>query len=352
MAVKPTAPAKVTGVILNVDGGPMSGAQIYFQDLAGSRSAYSPETVTGPAGAFAIVLPAGRYLVYVQPPYNSGYPIAKIRELDVRSGTGRVDYRYTGFKVTGTVTEPGGGPLGYGYANANGDSSGAHVSVASGSFSMVLPGGTYFFSLTPPPGLGIPAVSFFNIHLASDTTLVFSLDGHAVSGTVTGPGGQPLPGARVEASNVHARSDAVAAANGAYVLYVPTGDYMWSVQPGSLNSYITSRQFPQTTVAAPQTKDFDLSGVTWSGVVRRAGTGQPVPGARVSVYGNSGYGFEIAGAGGEFMLVVNPHDVYSISASTYSPSLQGFINEMEAVNDSSFDILVSPGPPPPFFTRR
>ncbi|HYQ89822.1 MAG TPA: hypothetical protein VEU09_09390, partial [Candidatus Binatia bacterium] len=151
---------------------------------------------------------------------------------------------------------------------------------------------------------------------------------------------------------LRARSDAVAAANGAYLLYIPTGDYRWYVQPGYLNSYIASRQFPQTTVAAPQTRDFDLSGVTWSGVVRRADTGQPVPGADVYASGNTGYGFETAGSGGEFLLVVNPNDVYSVTASSYTPPLEGFIHAVEALNDSSFDILVSPTPTRVFFTRR
>jgi hypothetical protein len=195
-------------------------------------------------------------------------------------------------------------------------------------------------------------VNFFGVRVTSDTTLAFSLDGNAVSGTVTGQGGQPLAGASVRLSGSRAFSYATTGVDGTYLLYVPTGEYDWYVQPSSLDRYIVSRRFSQTAVTAPETRDFDMSGPTWTGTVRSADTGQPVPGCQVSVYGRNGSAFQTAGSGGEFMFVVDRYDVYEMAASSYSPPLQGFIQQIEAGNDSTFDILVSPAPVGPFFAKR
>lgn len=116
-----------------------------------------------------------------------------------------------------------------------------------------------------------------------------------------------------------------------------------------------SQDFPTTTVTAPQTKDFDLSGVTWSGTVRLASTGDSVPSIPVQVYGRSTYGtaYVTSGPAGEFSFIVKRYGIYDVLAESYERSLEGRVEGIEAVNDSTFDVLISPSSGPPvLFTRR
>ena len=336
----------------------MAGAWIAF-DNADPTYPYDPSThaqvQTDAAGAYAVTLVAGRYDVSAQPPFSSGYATARVRGVELRTAPATFSYRFSGLKVTGVVTVPGGAPLASGAASAYGGNSVASAYIASGVFSLFLPAGSYQVTVGPSDyESGIPTRTYFGLRFASDTTLTFSLDGYLVGGTVTGPGGQPLIGARVGGTNLRARSTARTNASGAYEVYVPGGDYDWFVQPGILNSNIVSRIFPTTTVTAPQTKDFDLSGVTWSGTVRLASTGEPVPSIPVSVYGRSAYGtaYVTSGPAGDFSFVVKQYGIYDVRAESYEQGLEGHLEGMEAVNDSTFDVLVSPSSGREFLTRR
>src|SRR5439155_1569687 len=120
IALKPKVPVRVSGMIADRDGAPMAGAWIAF-DNADPTYPYDPSThaqvQTDAAGAYAVTLVAGRYDVSAQPPFSSGYATARVRGVELRTAPATFSYRFSGLKVTGVVTVPGGAPLASGAAS-------------------------------------------------------------------------------------------------------------------------------------------------------------------------------------------------------------------------------------------
>src|SRR6185295_14806658 len=127
--------------------------------------------------------------------------------------------------------------------------------------------------------------------------------------------------------------------SGNYALYLPSGDYDWSVTPGPSNSN-TYRLFQSGPgISGPAVLDFDLSGVRWSGVVRMAPTNDPVSGARF--YVNSEFVYpdvvSTSDAAGHFDLILRPSSRYSLrveAPGAFPLTVGGVL----AGNDSTFDL--------------
>ncbi len=303
---------------------------------------------TRPDGAFAIDLGVGTYDLRIYAPNRSGLPSLVVQRFEVGRRNPRFDYRYAGLEVTGAVTGPDGAPVTnaivtfsnydeYYYASARFDGT---------SYTAYLPAGRYSARIEPPSWVsGIPEIILPRFPIAADTTIDFFLTGHLVTGTVTGPDGSPLPNATVYVGGSNASSGANADASGHYSLYAPTSTYVPYAYPPVTRLDIFSRKFSSVAVAGPTTLDFAFTGITWSGVVREAGTGTPISGAIVRVVGDDYYGYlgkatSTTSGTGAFTLYLASPQGYRLTAMApgYAP-----FDPVEAFagSDSTFDVILN-----------
>lgn len=358
----PTAPREiltVTGQITDRDGAAISQAYVYFYSLdprdrpdpgpilAAPRTAkIDAATTTDAQGRFRILIPRGPYLVGIRA--EDGYPYVEI-SVEVAPGHTSVDYRFSGVRVTGTVSGPdnvtivSGGVTAYprGFAGRM-----VHGDLFSGRYSLLLPPGTYEFVASTIGTVGLPTVAR-TVAIARDTTLDFDLDGELVSGIVRGPGGTPLERIRVTA---HPGLDGFGVAifsqaDGTYRMYVPQGAYTFTLEPWDYSArYIASREAGSVGITGPRTIDFDMSGPVWNGTVRRASDSTVVSGYGVTAVELRGrYSWEFwaettTDAEGEFRLVLAPQRYYTlfVEDSVSMPPVGTF-----AATDTTFDIYVN-----------
>ncbi|HEU4940870.1 MAG TPA: hypothetical protein VFT97_04570, partial [Candidatus Eisenbacteria bacterium] len=217
-----------------------------------------------------------------------------------------------------------------------------------GTFSLLLPSGTY--SLTARAALfsGIPSRTFTGVSIASDTTLDLELSGFPVQGMVTGPDGAPLPLAEVEIWPERVLTDA----SGAYRIYAEAGVHAIRCFPPDGRHEILWRTVARN-VTGPTTVDFDLRGVTWSGTVRFAGTLEPVEGhyaEALTPAPDNRFAWWRTGPTGEFHVILEANRTYDLHVRPpYSGDLDPpeYAGRFRATADTTFDILIPPVPPPP-----
>jgi hypothetical protein len=221
---------------------------------------------------------------------------------------------------------------------------------------MLLPPGVYDLEGSPYfTNAGIPRLEFDSVPIRADTTVDLVLDGTPIRGIVRGQAGAPLAGVAITVDRPGAWSEARSLADGSYTIYAPPGVYRARLYPEPPLDYILSRETPLVVGDTPTTRDFDLSGVSWTGTVRWAGTGQPVSGATVMVY-EATFAFGsaecTADATGMFRLVVKSGGLYQLVARGGSPPLSysQFVGFITAGADSSFDILLGPEGQPARYT--
>ncbi len=304
---------------------------------------------TGPDGTFAIDLGAGTYDLYIYAPDRSGLRSRVERRFEVGRQKPRFDYRYAGLEVTGAVTGPDGAPV----TNATvtffnyDEYYSASARFDGTAYTAYLPAGRYSAHVEPPSWVsGIPEIGVPQFPIAADTTINFFLTGHLVTGTVTGPDGSPLPYATIYVGGSNVSSGANADAVGHYSLYAPTSTYVPYAYPPATRLDIFSRRFSQVVVSGPTILDVAFTGITWSGVVRDAGTGTPIPGAVVRVVGYEYYGYlgnaqSTTDGTGAFMLYLASPQGYRLTASApgYAP-----LDPVDATagSDSTFDVVLNP----------
>jgi len=358
IATKPRALAQVTGVIQDRDGTPIAGATVQFFDVREAPPVNifgdigpTAWTTTEPNGAYSVQLAAGVYDVDIYAPDFSGYPYwVRLSGLTLGPGQATVNHRYGGIRVTGRLIGPGGAALSYGevYAYGGPPYVSARSRLRNGFFSFLLPAGSYSFDANPTSANpGIPAIRYAGVEFASDTTIDLSVDGLEVSGTVFGPGGVPVGrNVTVYAQAPRAWCSVSTGPDGRYLLHLPAGEYEFRVLPA--DGYIMGLLYPGTIVTVPQTLDFDLSGVEWTGTVRLTTTNQPVPSVSISARGLRWP--DVAGTStdqaGQFRLVVRPNGFYDIRLSSGTPGIVSReIQGVQALNDSTFDLYVAPATP-------
>src|SRR5262245_25530890 len=209
----PYSPRKVVtlkGSVLDREGAAIPGARLIFTSTerlpeTQEPSYYTPPagyTETGADGSFALELSEGRYRVRVEPPYDTGtgYPSVSIARLDLGGDGGRLDYRYSGVMVSGSVIGPSGVPL-QATVGAGSYGTGISASVQSkdGVYKLLLPSGLYrFYAYAGPYGSGLPNFEFEATVSAQDTTIDLDFSGHETKVVVTLQGA-PLIGVNVSA---------------------------------------------------------------------------------------------------------------------------------------------------------
>jgi len=185
-----------------------------------------------------------------------------VADVALRLPVAALDLHYQGYRVSGRLIGPGNATLDEADLSILSATNTAHATVRSGGYTFLVP--IDVFSVWANPTAtgyegGIPRVRFDGISVMSDTTIDLSLDGHLVSGKVTGSGGIPMYGGWVSAaaSDTSASAYMSIAMDGTYHLYLPTREYVFTVYSGSRGNgtYV----YRPMLIDAPRTLNFDLS---------------------------------------------------------------------------------------------
>lgn len=356
LPTRPRTMVTVTGVVLDRDGSPLPGAALSFRNEEFDRPdryeyvQIPPQmqgiTGTGSDGRFELSLWSGRYTVSITGPYDGGYGGITRKGIAVGLDAGPLTFQFQGVWLRGSLFGPDGVPVEDGHVEAYSapgqpyESHGYHV--REHTYEMLLPPGRYYLDASPYfTNAGIPTMQFGPVSVRADTTVDLALDGTRVDGVMRGPGGETLPGVAITVSRSAVWCEARALADGSFTLYVPPGVYVARLYPPS---YIMSREAPLVVGETPVTQDFDLSGVTWTGIVRWRDSGLPVLGSVVIVsHASLGFGSAqcTADAAGAFRLVVPAGGLYELAVSQPGHGYQhlGFV---AAGGDSTFDIQLEP----------
>jgi len=365
----PTAPRPIltiTGRISDRDGPGVENAELYFVSLdprdhrvaeddgratlgAPGKENVDVITVTDGDGRFTVRLPAGPYRVYIEPANN--YPEATIQRATFEASKTTFDYRFTGVRLTGTLIGPGGlaVPNGLVYVSRfepPGNYISASSNLVAGRYSLLLPAGTYSLVAGVQDTIGFTPLSR-QAAVDRDTTIDLALEGDLITGIVLGPSGLPSPRIQIVAlatsrygAYTYSRPD------GVYRMYLPPDVYQFHLEPWDQSSrYIASRDFPPISVNGPMTRDFDMSGPEWTGIVRRASDSTAVSDAVVRAYEiSSSYYTNSARTqtdeSGSFRLIVAAGRFYRLEVNGGTTGLSGVVGNFATSADTTFNIYV------------
>lgn len=306
---------------------------------------------TNSQGMYSILLQTGTYEVEVEATAN-GFLTRRDR-VYVSQRHHRADFSFAGFRVAGNVLDPNGLGLDSGWVTARLPNYASATSrLQNGRYVLFLPKGSY--SLTARPADDWSGVSFMvwnSVPIASDTTIDLRLEEILVSGKVFGPDGAPMADVRVRGYAQDASGAAMMRtdADGTYQLYLPAGAYRFYFDP-PFTMGIVPRVVGPLSVTAPTSVDCDLSGVVWSGAIRRSDTNAPVtalvyvamldePDPRTAATSTDSQGV--------FRLVMERNRRYDLSA--YDPDALTSLAKLHGIAatvDTTFEILVPPPPTP------
>jgi len=174
----------------------------------------------------------------------------------LRMPSASLQLHYLGYRVSGHLIGPGSTILGDGTLTITSGMGTMHLSVSSSGYTMLLPSVPLDILAIPGPEDGFPTVRYDGLLVSSDTTINLSLDGNAVSGKATGPGGIPLYGGWIGASSTTASANSTFLADGSYRMYLPTGEYVFTVYTGGRGNGL--HVYPPILISESQTLDFDL----------------------------------------------------------------------------------------------
>lgn len=334
--------------ILDRDGNPLA-LDVYF-DRAGNDG--EPiKFVAGP-DARHVDLPVGSYFVGLDPHSASGYPIAQIPEFRVSAGSNRLEYRYTGTRISGSTSFEGAPLSDVSVTLLASDKIVAWQVARDGRYSFVMPPGTY--EVRAMPSLlhekGLPELVILSGTLTlpeEDITRDFDFTGHETQVLVTVKG-QPVFDASVVAQRTGARAAGMTNGAGLSTHFLPGGDYTFEVTrvPGVTVPLTVTRP-----ITSPGTVPMDFTGVTWNVTLLRKDDLSLVRGAwaRVAEVGSSRQGGARADDLGRFQILVAPdvpHEVLVTLPGQTSPGPYPVVGTVSTSTDATFDLLVDLPPFP------
>jgi len=341
----PPGSVVVEGVVTDRDGPALTSGLVEFRELPDSPNRPSPSfyAYLNSNGAFRIALAQGLYEVQIGPGYESGLPSVTIPNFEVKAAGTRLDYRYSGTRVTGNVTGPGGALLTDAYVSAVSSANLVYVRVtaAGGHYSMLLPPGEYEFYGDPGTHIsGLPTIEVVADIGASDTVVNIPLTGHAVTVTAT-LGGTLLPNVQIfaESDAIGVRASATSRLDGSAVLYLPSGGYSFSAQPP--DGSIVSPETGYWSISGDVSMPIDFPATRWDVTLRRASDGSALPFTTVyaSEIGSNRSALTRSDLFGAFRVFVRPNVGYDIRVgSLYGSGIT--IPNVSSAADSTFDLVV------------
>lgn len=348
--VAPAPPGTITveGTITDRDGPPLGNTLLAFRllPLSPNQPNFGLTAFTNASGVFQIALAPGAYDVQIQPGYQSGLPDVRGLKLEVKAGGSRFDYRYSGTRVAGDVTGPGGALLADAYITAVSTSEQIYVSVTTvgGHYSMLLPHGEYeLYAEAAIYNSGIPSLEFEADIAASDTLIHFALTGNVVTATATLGGSTPLPNVLVEAQSdaIGVRARAVTRLDGTAVLYLPSGGYSFTTY--TPDGSIVGPETGYWSISGDASIPIEFPGTRWDVTLRRTADGSALPFA--SIYareiGANHYARTSGDLFGKFRLFVRPDLGYDLQIGSSISGVPTFIiPNLSSTADSTFDIFV------------
>ena len=366
MPTAPRAMVPVSGTILDRDGKPLQAVYVFFEDLAPTpKGTYGDNyrAVTNIDGKYSRLIPEGNYTILVSPPAFSAYAPTLVRAKAVGRDGLRLDFKLDFPRIAIRPSIVGGQPVSAIKANLWSDFALGFIwdrdlRLAGDQREAFVPPGTYSLHMElSGVGFGYLRQDLWDVPVSADTTIDVAFAGNAVAMHVTGPDGQSLANARLYASGRPGSAAAIADATGSATLYLTSGTYRLAVDAPS--SEIMGRALSGVSITGDASFNFDLSGATWTGVVRRMKDGSPVDGAIVRVAPVSPpyvYAVSKTDANGAFHLVVQRglyHRVGVFEAIGDEYGQAAYIDSVAAGADSTFDIPAGePQPPPVIGTTR
>jgi len=332
----------VEGTVTDRDGPALTGGLVVFRRLPLSQNQPSPSFYANIDlnGTFHIAVAQGAYEVRIVPNYDGGLPGVTIPRFEVLTAGTRLDYRYSGTRVTGDITGPGGALLADSYVAAASPVHDVYLSVRAvgGHYSMLLPPGKYEFYADP--GIyngGIPTIEVEADISTSDTLMNYALTGHAVTVTATLGGTTPMPNVQIlaESEAIGVRAYATSRLDGSAVLYLPSGGYSFSANPP--DGSIVGPERGYWSISGDASFPIDFPGTRWDVTLRRTSDSSAIPFASI-------YAIEIGSSNraastrsdlfGAFRLFVRPNVGYDLYSSGIT------IPNVSSAADSTFDLFV------------
>jgi len=337
----------VRGRVLVASGQPMPGTSLSFQPGELGLNDYAHATADS-SGAYSVRLTSGTYRVSVNP--GLGF-LAHTEWVTVSNHHDWINFSFGGHRVTGRVITTNGTLVDSGRVMAilqspsNGSSAEALSFIERGSYSLLLPSGSYSLRATTSNyWSGLYPAFREPVSIVADTVIDFEVGGVSVSGRVVGPDNLPLKDAVVEVvghpARVHTDDD------GRYQLYVPSGSYKLVFQC-SYPFFMPPRTIGPLAITSPALVDVSFSGVVWKGRIRRIGTSEPPQGIIVAVLPTENADGRAAAIGtgprGDFRFVVEPGRRYDLEVyDRETREKEKVLEGATAAADTSFEILLPP----------
>jgi hypothetical protein len=329
---------------------PLPGTTLFFtsREPGLNDNAFA---IADSSGAYSVRLISGTYEVRIEPTIGDGL-LAHSERVTVSDNRTRVDFTFSGCHVTGRVVAPKGALLDSGQVTASliaPGYCGAMSLLKQGSYSLLLPTGRYsFYAVAAGYWSGFSPERKESVSVTADTTIDFQLGGIQVSGRVWGPEGLPMRdvGVTARGANYNYTVQNRTTTDGSYELYVPPDSYGLRFSP-PYPFFIVPRVVGPLAISAPTSIDEDLSGIEWTGTVRRSDTNEPAPEITVIVRATEDDDEETAAIRtdpqGRFRFILEANQRYDLSTS--DPERRETIVRMQGVTataDTALEILTAP----------
>ena len=349
----PTAPrlgsVLVSGRITDRDGPPIPGLRVALESQPNGLGIPTQTVKTTDAdGRYSMKLAEGVYRVRLEPAFGAGYPGVTLNEIKIGASGATIDYRYTGVRVSGSVTGPNATSLPDAIVSTFGLSGGEYFYASGvntgGSYSMLIPSGVYeFYASSGGYDSGLPQIHSSNVPVASDTTIDFSLTGFAVTATMLVGGGAPMMGAIFQATGSAADAVTRTGLDGTATLYLPAGSYTLRASPYPQN--IAGPRTVTRTIQGDDALTFDFSGPRWDVTIRRASDDTALAGAW-AFFRDAGHNEGVSvttdsfGRASCLMRPGTPYDLTIVwpQGNTYGEAL---FSNLSSAADTTFDFSVS-----------
>ena len=306
---------KISGYVKDSNGSGIAGANIIFNVPSIVPSVYSDSS-----GYYEIFAPAGTYHINVWPPYDTNYINYDEPGFVVGSDITKNITMYSGYKVSGYISDSSGTPVIGAVVALNNFGSG-WFSNNMGYYFLSVPAGTYTINAHPRTGYNYsgPTTDFptyyeYNFIVNSNRIKNITVGTKTkISGYVLDANGNGLAGAEIIFGLPEIVPSVYTDYSGYYVIYAPAGTYHLNVWPPFDSNYISYDQPVFSVGTSDIIKNITLSsGYKVSGYLTDT-SGTPIRGALVSLnqfhcgwYSNdTGYYF-VTAPPGTYTLKIQP----------------------------------------------